>query len=364
MANNSSSAKSSSVMADLLARHKNAFITLKKGETVKAKITKLTPSEILVDAGAKTEAIVLEKDRRINRTILATFKVGETVEVSVLNPESDSGQSVVSLRRYLSKIAWEKLEELQKSKQAIEVTVTDIPRAGYIVATDFGISGFLPQSHVSFSHQDISIGSAISVTVLELNKKDNKIIFSQKPTITEEDFETIVKQLRTDQKVTATVIHVTSFGIFVSVPLPKEIKGMDSIEGFIHISEVSWDKVSDISTITSPGQTVEAVVIKQDKEARRVNLSIKRLTKDPFDQLMQNFPVDKKVTGNVAKVDETGVTITIDDGIEGFIKKEKIPLNTKYTVGQELTLTVSEFDKRRHKIILTPVLLDKPIGYR
>src|SRR6266700_187987 len=150
MANSSSinPQKAQSAMAQLLAKHQNNFVTLKKGESVKAKLTKLTPNEILVDAGAKTEAVVLERDKRIVGTIMQQFKVGDTVEVNVLNPESESGQSVVSLRRYLGNLAWEKLETLQKKSEQLEVTIKDAGKAGYVVDTVFGISGFLPQSHV------------------------------------------------------------------------------------------------------------------------------------------------------------------------------------------------------------------------
>src|ERR1700733_1751614 len=140
-----------SAMAQLLAKHQNKFVTLKKGESIKAKITKLTPNEILVDAGAKTEAVVLERDKRIVQTIMKQFKVGDTVDVNVLNPESESGQSVVSLRRYLGNLAWEKLEDLQKKSEQLEITIKDASKAGYVVDTAFGVSGFLPQSHVSFS---------------------------------------------------------------------------------------------------------------------------------------------------------------------------------------------------------------------
>src|SRR6185437_695780 len=147
-----------SAMAQLLAKHQNKFVTLKKGESVKAMLTKLTPNEILVDAGAKTEAVVLERDKRIVQTIMQQFKVGDTVEVNVLNPESESGQPVVSLRRYLGNLAWEKLEELQKKSEPVEVTIKDSGKAGYIVDTAFGVSGFLPQSHVSFSHDGLNPG--------------------------------------------------------------------------------------------------------------------------------------------------------------------------------------------------------------
>lgn len=356
------SARASSVMGQLLAKHKNLFVTLKKGESVKGKITKLSTHEILVDTGAKTEALVLEKDKRILRSILSMFKVGDTVDVNVLNPESETGQPIVSLRRYLGDLAWTKLEALQKSKEQIDALVAESAKAGYLVNTDFGVSGFLPQSHTALaSQQELTPGAKIKVSVLELNRKDNKIIFSQKTSLSEEEFTAITKALAVGQKVTATIVNVTPFGLFVSFPLPKAEK---TIEGFIHISEASWEKVEDLAGLYQSGQQIEAVITRFDAETRRVNLSIKRLTADPFEDLMAKFPVDKKVSGTVSKVDSTGVLLTLGDEIEGLIKKEKIPPTTTYTVGQTVTAIVSEHDKRRHRITLVPVLLEKPIGYR
>jgi small subunit ribosomal protein S1 len=356
MASNSSSNKSSA-MAALLAAHQNKFVTLKKGESVKGKLTKLTSGEILVDTGAKTEALVLEKEKHILNTILSMFKVGDTVEVNVLNPESDSGQPIVSLRRYLNELSWKKLEECEKSKEPITVTVQEVTKAGYLATTDFGVAGFLPQSHTQ--QADLETGSTLKVTVLELNKKDNKIIFSQKTALSEEDFVKATKKIKVGDKVSATITNVSAFGIFVTFSVEAV-----TLEGFIHISEVSWEKVADLQSMYSAGQKLDAVVTRFDEENRRVNLSIKRLTKDPFEELMTAFPIDKKVSGTVAAVSESGVTVTLAEGVEGLIKKEKIPPTTSYSVGQQITTTVSEFDKRRHKIILVPVLLEKPIGYR
>jgi len=156
--------KAQSPMGQLLAKHENKFVTLKKGESAKATITKLTPNEILVDAGAKTEAVVLERDKRIVNTIMQQFKVGDTVEINVLNPESDSGQPVVSLRRYLGNMAWEKLEELQKKSEQVEVTIKDSSKAGFVVDTAFGVSGFLPQSHVAFTQDGLNPGQTVKAT--------------------------------------------------------------------------------------------------------------------------------------------------------------------------------------------------------
>lgn len=357
-----SSNKPQSAMAALLAKHQDKFVTLKKGESVKGKITKLTRGEIIVDLGSKTEALVLEKERHILDTIFGMFKVGDTVEVNVLNPESDNGNAVVSLRRYLADLSWKKLEELVKSKTPITVTVQDATKAGYVSVTDFGVAGFLPQSHTS--QADLSAGSTLDVTVLELNRKDNKIIFSQKPAVSDEDFAKAVKKLKIGDKVKATITNISSFGIFTTFEVEKVV-----LEGFIHISEVAWEKVTDLSSLYNAAEEVEAVVVRFDEDNKRVNLSVKRLTADPFDEIMKAYPVDRKVTGEVTKVEESGVTVLLEatnefNEVEAFIKKEKIPPTITYTVGQKITVTVSEFDKKKHRIIVVPVLLEKPLMYR
>jgi ribosomal protein S1 len=360
--NASKSSEHKSAMAALLAAHKDQFRSLHKGEVVSGKLTKLSAHEILVDLGAKTEALVLEKDKGILHTLLATFKVGDTVEVSVLNPESDSGQPVVSLRRYLGKLSWDKLEHLLKTKEAVEVTVAEIAKAGYVVDTPFGISGFLPQSRISFAkNQDVVPGSKITVTALELNRKDNKVIFSQQAALSEEEFKALEKRFKPNEKVSVTVTNVTPNGLYVVLAGQGDVP---QLEGTIHVSEISWEKVGNLVGMYTVGQSLEAVLLRLDPDSRKAQFSVKRLTADPFEEILKNYPVDKKVSGKVSSVDENGVTISLDEGIEGIIRKEKIPPTTSYTVGQTVTALVSEHDKKRHKIILVPVLLEKPIGYR
>ncbi|MGH7204206.1 MAG: S1 RNA-binding domain-containing protein [Candidatus Levyibacteriota bacterium] len=356
-----SSDNSQSAMAQLLAKHQNKFITLKKGESIKAKITKLTHNEIIVDAGAKTEAHVMERDKRIVQTILSQFKVGDTVEVNVLNPESESGQAVVSLRRYLGNMAWGKLEELQKKSEQVEVVVKDSTKAGYVVDTSFGISGFLPQSHVSFSQEGLNPGQRVKVTVIELNRPDNKVIFSQKKSMSDDEFAAWSKQYKVGEKLNVTITNVTPFGIFVALP---QSKTGNEIEGFIHISETSWEKVANMSGTFTPGQEIEAVLTRFDSEARRISLSIKRLTADPFEMLMEKYPVDKKVKGTVTGFENGDVVFSLGDDAEGVLKKDKIPPTTKYEEGQSVNVTIADHDKRKHRLLVSPVLLEKPIGYR
>ncbi len=356
---------SSKSMAELLALHRSPFVTLHKGDIIEGTITKLSSFAVLVDVNAKAEAVVLEKDKKILHNILSSLLVGDKVNVQILNPESDMGNPVVSLRRFLDSKLWTKLEELSKSKKAIDVTVDDVIKGGLLVTGD-GISGFLPNSQLSFaSHTETQgstqniIGSKIKAIVLEVDRGTHKIIFSQSHVLNQEDFEKEIKGLKTGQKIAATVTNVTPYGIFVSVP-----NGQRFIDGFMHISEISWERVSDTSSLYNIGDSIEAAITGFDKEARRVNVSIKKLKIDPFDEKIKNFSVDKKLSATVTKILSMGVSLDLGDEIGGFIRKEKIPPTVSYKAGDVVNVTVSEIDLKRKRVMVVPVLLEKPIGYR
>jgi len=347
-------------MADLMKSAKASFVSLKKGEVIEGIITKLTPQEILVDIGSKTEAVVLEKDRKILKNLLSSLKVGDKVSVSVLNPESDMGNTVVSLRKFIGDKVWDRLSELYKNKKAIKINVNDSTKGGFLVSSDNGISGFLPNSQVSFAEtgQEL-VGKTLDVLILELSRINQKVIFSNKAISGSDNFDKAIKKLRIDQKISSSISNITPFGIFTSFASED-----GNVEGFIHISEISWDKISQIPQNFKPGDKIEAMIIGFDKKSSRINLSLKRLVKDPLTEKLEQFTTDKKVSGKVIKVLTTGVLVDLGDEIEGLIKKEKIPPTITYSVGSSIAATVSEVDKKKHRIILIPVLKEKPIGYR
>lgn len=356
---------SSKTMAELLASYKSPFVTLHKGDIIEGTITKLSSAAVLVDVNAKAEAVVLEKDKRILHNILSSLSVGDKVNVQILNPESDMGNPVVSLRRFLDSKLWNNLEELQKNKKIIDVTVDDVIKGGLLVSGD-GISGFLPNSQLSFASHTITegssqniIGSKIKAIVLEVDRVTNKIIFSQSHVLNQEDFEKEIKGLKTGQKVKTSVKNVTPYGIFVSVPNGERV-----VDGFMHISEISWERVSDTSSLYNTGDSIEAAITGFDKEARRVNLSVKKLKIDPFDEKIKNFSADKKLSATVVKILSTGVSLDLGDETHGFIRKEKIPPTVSYKAGDLVDVTVSEIDLKRRRVVVVPILLEKPIGYR
>lgn len=346
-------------MADLLASYKSPFVVLHKGDTVCGRVTKLTPPEILIDVNAKTEAVVLEKDKKNLRNILSTLKVGDEVLVSVLDPESEMGNPVVSLRRFIGDISWKRLEETKKKKQEVEIEVSEATKGGFLVQTFEGIDGFLPNSHI-LSGQTPRAGAKIKAFILELNRQERKIIFSQKPILETKDFEKAVRDLKTEQKIVTIVSSITPFGVFVNIQTPVGAL----IDGLIHISEISWDKVENIADLFSVGQKITALIINIDWQAKRVDLSLKRLMADPFEEKTKKFAMEQKITGKVAKILPTGLVLELEEGIEGFIRKEKIPPTVSYEMGEMVTAEVLEIDKKKRRIILVPVLLEKPIGYR
>ncbi|MBU2632594.1 S1 RNA-binding domain-containing protein [Patescibacteria group bacterium] len=348
-------------MADLMKSIKQDFVSPQKGDTVEGVITKFTSGEILVDIGAKAEAIVLERDKKILNSILSQFNLGEKVQVYVLSPESEMGNPVVSMRKQIDDIVWEKLEKLKKNKENLDVKITDSIKGGFIVLVEDGTSGFLPNSQTMFSEVGQNpVGSTISAFVLEVNRPTRKIIFSQKRG-GEKDLKEAIKVLKVEQKIETTISGIVPFGLFTMINLTDSL-----VEGFIHISEVSWEKTEeqDMSTSYEVGSKIECMIIGFDKRAGRVNLSIRRLTPDPFEKEMEKYKPESRIKAVVSRVTSAGLVVDLAEGIEGFVKKDKIPLTTKYTEGSPIEVTVVEVDKKKHRVVLAPVLTEKPMGYR
>lgn len=348
-------------MDELMKKAQSTFVTPRKGDNIPGTITKLTRSEILVDIDAKTEAVVLEKDKKILSSIMSLLKAGDKVMVSVLNPEGELGNPVVSLRKFIDDMVWEKLRDVQKNKEVLEVNVDSATKGGFLVTTQDGTSGFLPNSHTSIIENPQSlIGKKIKAVVLELNRELHKIIFSQKQVLGIDDFKKSVRSLKVGQKIDAIISNITSFGIFLTI----QINEGEVVEGFIHLSEVSWENISSISDNYKISEKIEAVIIGFDEDSRRVLLSVKRLTPNPLEAKLKEYKIDKKIKGEVIKVISSGVLLDIGEGMVGIIKKDKIPLNVFYKEGVVVDAVVSKIDTKRHRVILSPVLLEKPIGYR
>lgn len=358
-------------MAELLQKRDQAVKALHKGDKVTGVITKLTPGEILMDINAKTEALVIEKERRLMRTLLSMFKVGDTVTANVISPESERGFPVLTLRGYVEDLSWKKLFAIQKNQERIPVVVRESTRSGFLVETHDGVVGFLPNSHVGFTqnHEEM-VGKEIKVGVLELTRETKKIIFSQKSVVSTEDFHKATSGMKIGDTIMATVSTITPFGLFASIPQKeKKAENMEYVDGLIHVSEISWERTpSDLTSLFTIGQEIEAMITNFDDNAKRIDLSIKRLTTDPFEDAIKGLSVDQKVTGKVKEINDTGVVVDLpaaqEYALTGLIRKDKIPPTVTYEVGKSIQITISQIDTKKRKILLVPVLTEKPLMYR
>lgn len=345
-------------MAELMSRQTSQFQSLKKGDIVKGVVKKLTPKEILLDIGYKSDALVIEYDKKNLENLLSLLKVGDTVTASVISPESEEGFPVLSLRRMLEEKVYGALETVYKADTTLNAYVLEVTRGGYFIETKDGIKGFLPNSQLMEGR--LSQGDTVGVKVIEFDREKKRVIVSQKATHYLMNASEIEKNIKRDTLANGIVTLVTPYGIYLELA-PKE--GI-LIEGFIHISEVSHQRVEGLEDKFKIGQVLEAQVIGIDGENKRVNLSLKKLEKDSFIDVKKKYEKEQIIKAKVSEVSSRGVTLEVESGIRAFIPSNKVPLNKTYEKGESVEVEITDFDDKKRLILVSPVLKTKVIGYR
>lgn len=348
-------------MAELMARG-SSVQTLQKGQVIQGKIKKLTPQEILLDIGAKSDALVIEYDKQNLENLLSLLKVGDTVSASVISAESEEGFPVVSLRRTLDDLIFSRFEKEFTENNTITVTITDATKGGFFVEGKNGIKGFLPNSQIMPELRESAgnmVGSTVDVKIIEFDRERRRLIFSQKATVYVTDAKEIAELTPRSSSVKGTVTSITPYGVYVTV----DVKGK-LVEGFVHISEISHDRIESVGDVYSVGDAIEAQVRDIDAENRRVNLSVKSLTADKFGEVKEKYPLEAKVKGTVTETKSRGVMLVVEEGIQAIIPTSKVPTGTTYTAGDTVDAEVTGYEEKRRLLVVSPVLKAKFVGYR
>ena len=345
-------------MAELMARQSSQFVSLKKGENVTGVVKKLTSKEILLDIGYKSDALVIEYDKQNLENLLSILKVGDTVSASVISPESEEGFPVLSLRRMLEERVYGSLETLFKADTTLTAHILEVTRGGYFIETPEGIKGFLPNSQLIEAR--LNQGDTVGVKVIEFDREKKRVIVSQKATHYVMNIAEIEKYLKRDTVVKGKVTLVTPYGIYLEVTPEKDIL----IEGFIHISEVSHQRVEGLEGKFKMGEVLDAQVIGMDIDNKRVNLSLKKLEKDTFDDVKKKYKLEDTIKATVTDIKSKGITLLVEPGINAFITSSKIPTGTEYKKDDKIEVEITDFDEKKRLIIVSPVLKTKVIGYR
>ncbi|MBI3494725.1 S1 RNA-binding domain-containing protein [Candidatus Saccharibacteria bacterium] len=328
---------------------------LENGATVEGTVLSLKKHEALVDLGAQGVGIVPRREIGFNRNL----KEGDKVTASVVETELDDGYSLLSLRKALKDRGWDVVDEIATSGEVIEIQPYDANRGGLLIEYE-GVRGFLPVSQLSAEHYP-RVGSSdkneilsrlnslkettLKVRILDADRKNNKLIFSEKEAVKDGLAERFDK-IAVGDTVNGVVTGVVDYGVFVNV---------DGIEGLIHISEISWERVSNPADYVKPGQTVEAKIIAIDKD--RLSLSLKQLQDDPWLSELEKFKKGSKVEGTVTRITPFGAFVQISPSVEALIHvselgKEDADPEKVFKLNERKDFKVLEVDKENRKISL------------
>lgn len=353
-------------MEELLAQFE-APIALTRGQKVKGRVTAITKKNVVVDIGGKSEGLVAERAFQEAKDFIKNLKVGDEVTASVLIPETPDGFSILSLRAAAHDATWKKIEESQKNGTPIDVLGTSASVSGLMVEID-DLDGFIPTSllgkKVQANPQGL-IGKKISAVVVEWARGENKIVLSERDVSEAEEIKLSKDAL---DKVEIGSIHegkvtkIYNFGCFVRIGVAIKKGKIVSVEGLVHVSEMSWEKVKNPNEIMSEGDTVTVKVL--GKEAGRLSFSIKKAQKDPWEGIEGKFKKDARLKGKVVKLSDYGVFVQLIPGVEGLVHMTKIPPGEKLEEGKEVNVYVEEIDPKSRKISLGLVLTRKPVGYK
>jgi small subunit ribosomal protein S1 len=347
-------------MDDLLAQE-SGIKQLTAGEPVTGTVLTIKKHEVLIDLGPLGVGFVPRREVGFSRTL----SVGDEVTASVVDTELDNGYSLLSLRKAAKDRGWDEVIARQEAGEIIEIVPYDANRGGLLVEFE-GVRGFLPVSQLSAEHYP-RVGSSdkdeilqrlnaltnqtLKVRILDVDRKANKLIFSEKEAV-KEGLAARFEKLAVGDTVTGVVTGVVDFGIFVNV---------EGIEGLVHISEISWERVNNPSDYVKVGQTIEAKIIAIDKE--RLSLSMKQLQKDPWLDEVEKFEKGTKVEGTVTRITPFGAFVQISSAVEALVHISELGNGSDvdpekvFTLNERKEFTVLDVDKDNRKISLS--LADK-----
>jgi small subunit ribosomal protein S1 len=347
-------------MEELLAQTDEKIGGLKRKEFVTGTVADKRKNTIYFDISAKTEGIVTGKELKRVQDFADQLKIGDEVEVQVRVPENDRGQTLLSLRKAAGDYAWNFFREKKETGETLEVYGKEESHGGLVVKAPFGRLGFVPGSQIGEKYdQDPRnmVGKDIEVKVLEVKRDQNRLVFSERlvsePEVVEEEKE-LIDSIGEGDKFKAKVVRVEPFGLFV------EIKKDDTtLEGLVHISEISWEKVNNLQEKYSAGDEVEVVLL--NKKGDRLQFSVKRLKPDPWEGIEGKYPEEEQFKGEIVRLASFGALVQLEPGIEGLIHISKIPPDVDLEVGQEVQCYVESLDKENRRLSLGLVLTGEKI---
>ncbi len=342
-------------MDDLLAS--SEIKQLRASDVVEGVISSVKKNEVWVDLGANGVGMVVRREISGGQSL----EIGQPIVVSVVDPELDEGYALLSMRRAAKDKGWDELIRAQEAGETVEVQAYDANRGGLLIELE-GIRGFMPVSQLSADHYPRVSGAdkdeilqklnslvkiPLHVRILDVNKKDNKLIFSEKEAL-KDRMQARFDTLKVGDEVEGVVTGVIDFGAFVNV---------DGIEGLIHISEISWERVEDPRKYVKNGDRVKARIIAIDKD--RLSLSLKQMQEDPWLGEVKKFGKGDLVEGRVTRITPFGAFVQLSPSVEALVHVSEMGTGEGtdpeqvFKVNEVKQFKVIDIDEESRKIALS-----------
>lgn len=365
-------------MEELLSQSKQQLIIPQKGETIKGTVTAKESKTLTVNIGAKTEAVVADKEYELAKEYLDQLKVGDEIEAVVVSSENDRGQVLLSLKQAAFDSIWKFFADALENKKELKAKGLETNKGGLIVLVN-GTRGFVPSSQFGKQYMgkyESLIGEELLVKAIEVDRDKNRLIFSERHVSEESELaqrDQALQAVKPGEIYTGVVSGVMHFGLFITVEVPvasdkkdkkKDSKSVGHIEGLVHISEISWEKVSHPRDYNRVGDKVQVKVLGLDDKTGKLNLSIKQLSDDPWMSIDKNYSVGTTVTGKVSRIEPFGVFVNVEPGVDGLIHASKIDPDHQYRIDEEITVAVESVDSQKRRMSLSVVLTEVPVGYK
>ncbi len=295
---------------------------LRRGEIIEGMVMGASPDGLIVDVGTKTEAVIPQGEMlSLGVDGTAKLKAGDTVKVMVLQPSSSEGHAIVSLDRARGEEGWDTLAVRHESGDTFDAQVTGHNRGGVLVNVD-GVNAFVPLSQIDSVRRDDPdaanqlaslVGKSIRLKVIELNRKRNRVILSERAAMAEvrkEQKEKVIDDIEEGQIRIGKVSSITDFGVFV------DLGGAD---GLAHMTELTWERGKKAKELFNVGDEVQAYILKVDRDTKKISLSLKRAQPEKWDSTVDRFVVGQILIGRVTKLMAFGAFVRLDGPVEGLI---------------------------------------------
>ena len=337
-------------IADLQQLIASSVKNYREGSIVKGHVLEKRPKEFLIDIGYKSEGVVSASEFDDPDEI----QVGDEVEVLLERLENDQGMVILSKQKASQRQNWSKIVKLFEAEGIIKGRVKSVVKGGLIV--NVGVEAFLPASQVDINPpKDLTsfVGNTYDFKIVKLNEDRKNVVLSRRELIEAERSERRQQFLGTmsaGDKVEGTVKNITDFGAFLD---------LDGIDGLLHITDMSWARLTHPSEAVKPGDRLTVVVLEINKDKERISLGLKQLQSNPWERIDERFPIGQKVKGKITNLMPYGAFVQLEDGIEGLIHVSELSWTKRIsrpsdvlTLGQEVEAVVLGVNKEDQKISL------------